>query len=75
MRTLLRRRAFGPAVHGFLDTIRDGHPTVPLVVIGPLFCSIHESSFDADSLTKGTVAFVATGDPADATGKHRHCTD
>ena len=24
---LMRLRAFGPAVHGFLDTIRDGHPT------------------------------------------------
>lgn len=26
---LMRLRAFGPAVHGFLDTIRDGHPTTP----------------------------------------------
>ena len=24
---LMRLRAFGPAVHGFLDTIREGHPT------------------------------------------------
>ncbi|MAU23254.1 MAG: hypothetical protein CMH13_22420 [Martelella sp.] len=24
---LMRLRAFGPAVHGFLDTIRDGLPT------------------------------------------------
>jgi len=68
---LMRRRAFGPAVHGFLDTIRDGHPSAPLVVIGPLYCPIHETtpgpgSFDVDALASGTVRFVAVGDPADA---------
>ncbi len=68
---LMRQRAFGPAVHGFLDTIRDGHPTTPLIVIGPLHCPIHEStpgpgSFDVDALAAGTVRFVAQGDPADA---------
>jgi hypothetical protein len=68
---LMRRRAFGPAVHGFLDTIRDGHPTTPLIVIGPLHCPIHETtpgpgSFDTEALAAGTVRFVALGDPADA---------
>jgi hypothetical protein len=68
---LMRQRAFGPAVHGFLDTIRDGHPTTPIIVIGPLHCPIHEStpgpgSFDADALATGTIRFVALGDPADA---------
>lgn len=32
----LRRRAFGPALHGFLDTVREGHPDVPLLVVSPL---------------------------------------
>lgn len=68
---LMRRRAFGPAVHGFLDTIRDGHPDTPLVVIGPLHCTLHETtpgpgSFDVEALASGTVRFVALGDPADA---------
>jgi hypothetical protein len=68
---LMRRRAFGPAVHGFLDTIRDGHPTTPLIVIGPLYCPIHEStpgpgSFDLEALAAGSMRFVALGDPADA---------
>ena len=31
-----RVRTFGPAVHGFLDTIREGHPDTPIVVISPL---------------------------------------
>jgi hypothetical protein len=68
---LMRQRAFGPAVHGFLDTIRDGHPDVPLFVVGPLYCPIHETTpgpgaFDVEALARGEMRFVATGDPADA---------
>lgn len=68
---LMRQRAFRPAVHGFLDTIRDGHPTTPLIVIGPLHCPIHEttpgpSSFDTAALADGAVRFVATGSADDA---------
>jgi hypothetical protein len=69
---LMRRRAFGPAVHGYLDTIRDGHPTTPLLVISPIYCAIHEitpgpGAFDVAALTEGRMAFAATGDPAEAT--------
>jgi hypothetical protein len=38
----MRERTFGPAVHGFLDTIRDGHPTTPIVVITPITCPVAE---------------------------------
>jgi hypothetical protein len=67
---LMRRRAFGPAVHGFLDTIREGHPDVPLLVISPLLCPIHEETpgpgtFDVEALGSGEVRFTATGDPSD----------
>ncbi|TXI81658.1 MAG: lipase [Cupriavidus sp.] len=67
---LLRLRAFTPAVHGFLDTIRDGHPTTPLLVISPLYCAIHEDTpgpgaFDLEALAAGKIAFRATGEPAD----------
>ncbi|GAA3566606.1 SGNH/GDSL hydrolase family protein [Amycolatopsis ultiminotia] len=63
-------RAFVPAVHGFLDTIRDGHPDTPLVLISPTFCEIHEDTpgpgaFDPDAFGEGRIKFVATGDPAD----------
>jgi hypothetical protein len=34
----MRMRVFRTAVHGFLDTIRDGHPLTPLLVISPIFC-------------------------------------
>ncbi|NJQ00150.1 GDSL-type esterase/lipase family protein [Streptomyces zingiberis] len=72
---LMRLRAFGPAVHGFLDTIREGHPTAPLLVVSPLLCPIHEdtpgpSAPDLSALSEGRVAFRATGDPAErAAGK------
>jgi len=41
---LLRLRAFGPAVHGFLDTIREGAPTAPILVISPILCPMHEDT-------------------------------
>jgi len=72
---LMRRRAFGPAVHGFLDTIRDRHPTTPLLVISSLYCGIHEDTpgpgaFDTDALARGEVRFRATGHPREqAAGK------
>ncbi|WP_304455407.1 GDSL-type esterase/lipase family protein [Nocardiopsis sp. YSL2] len=72
---LMRLRAFTPAVHGFLDTIREGHPDTPLLVVSPLLCPIHEDTpgpcaFDTEALRGGGVRFQATGDPAErAAGK------
>jgi hypothetical protein len=72
---LMRLRAFTPAVHGFLDTIREGHPTAPLLVVSPILCPIHEDTpgpgaFDFSALAAGELRFRATGDPAErATGK------
>jgi hypothetical protein len=66
----MRLRAFVPAVHGFLDTVRDGHPETPIVLVSPIYCGIHErtpgpGAFDPSSFGTGQVRFVATGDPAD----------
>ncbi|MFJ4982260.1 GDSL-type esterase/lipase family protein [Streptomyces sp. NPDC088732] len=72
---LMRLRAFGPAVHGFLDTVREGHPTAPLLVVSPVLCPIHEdtpgpTALDPASLATGQPRFRATGDPAErANGK------
>lgn len=38
----MRRRAFRPAVEGFLDTIREGRPDTPLIVISPVLCPMVE---------------------------------
>lgn len=67
---LMRLRAFRTGVHGFIDTIRDGHPTTPLLVLTPLHCTIHETTpgpgaFDTEALAEGRLAFRATGDPAE----------
>ncbi|MBO3083342.1 SGNH/GDSL hydrolase family protein [Cellulomonas fengjieae] len=71
----MRLRTFTAAVHGFLDTLRDGHPETPLLVVSPILCPIHEhtpgpGAFDPSSFGSGTVRFIATGDPAEvAAGK------
>ena len=62
----MRLRAFVPAVHGFLDTIREGHPETPLLLISPIFCGIHEDTpgpgaFDPASFGTDQVRFIATG--------------
>ena len=66
----LRRRTLLAAVHGFLDTVRDGHPTAPILLITPLHCEIHERTpgpggIDTTALASGTLRFVATGTPGD----------
>jgi lysophospholipase L1-like esterase len=41
----MRERTFGPALHGFLDLIRDAHPDVPLILCTPIWCGAHEAGF------------------------------
>lgn len=66
----MRARTFVPAVHGFLDTIRDGHPTTPLLLISPIYCGLHEETpgpggIDPTSLASQAMRFTATGTPGD----------
>ncbi|MFE2935529.1 lipase [Streptomyces sp. NPDC059278] len=59
-----RLRTFGPAVHGFLDTIRDGHPDTPLLLISPVSCpALEQVPGPTGSGPDGRIA--ALGDPAD----------
>jgi lysophospholipase L1-like esterase len=49
---------FAPAVHGFIDTIREGNPTAKILVISPICCPAHEnnpgpSSTNADGKIEG----------------------
>ena len=65
---VMRLRAFDAAVHGFIDTIRDGHPTTPITIISPFTCPIHEETpgpgaFDTSSFGSGQIKFIATGTP------------
>ena len=66
----MRLRAFIPAVHGFLDTIRDGHPDTPLHLITPIWCGIHEDTpgpgiIEPQSFATATLLFGAAGTPGD----------
>lgn len=68
---LMRLRAFVPAVHGFLDTIREGHPDTPLLIMSSICCPIHEqtpgpAAPDPEAYARGELRFLATGDPAGA---------
>jgi hypothetical protein len=63
---LMRMRALGPALHGFLDTIREGHKETPLLVVSPIYCPIHETTpgpgqFDFAALAEGRLLFRAEG--------------
>lgn len=63
----MRLRAFTPAVHGFLDTLREGHPATPLLVVSSVLCPVQEDTPGplAPDLDGGTLRFKATGDPAE----------
>ncbi|MFJ9348510.1 GDSL-type esterase/lipase family protein [Streptomyces sp. NPDC101237] len=63
----MRLRAFTPAVHGFLDTLREGHPHTPLLVVSALLCPVQEDTPGplAPDFDGGTLRFRATGDPAE----------
>jgi hypothetical protein len=61
------KRSLGPAVHGFLDTVRAGHPSTPIVVITAIACPIHEH-------TPGPTIAGPNG-PAMAMPRERHPRD
>jgi hypothetical protein len=68
---LMRRRIFRSALHGFLDTLRDGHPETPLLVVSPIYCEPVEhlpgptiqdpSRQDPWTITAGREEELATG--------------
>jgi hypothetical protein len=41
---LMRRRMFESVLHGFLDTVREGHPHTDIVLLGPIPCPAHENA-------------------------------
>lgn len=57
----LRMRTFPVALHGFLDTVREGHPDTPLLVVSPILCPAHEDHAGPSDGSSGTT--VALGSP------------
>ena len=62
---VMRMRAFTPVLCGFLDTIRKGHPTTPLLLVSPIHCAIQEDTPGplATDFGDGYIRYRATGDP------------
>ena len=58
----LVERTFVPALHGFLDTVRDGHPATPIVLASPIICPAAEDRPGPTVAQDGV--FQAVGDPA-----------
>lgn len=63
----MRDRAFLPALHGFIDTVREGKPDAPFIVLSPVFCPAHEDGYGpslrgADGVySRERPAFLGTG--------------
>ncbi len=54
----MRERAFQPALHGFIDTVRDGHPRTPLLLITPILYPAGEDHPGPSILRRGVSAVV-----------------
>ena len=68
----VRTEELAPLLDNFLDTIRQGHPETPLVVVSALHCAIHEDTPGpaATDFGDGEIRYLATGTAEDvAAGK------
>ncbi len=61
----MRRRTFLPAVHGFLDTIREGQPDTPILVLSPISCPVLEDCPGPTVPDPVTGLRRSVGDPAE----------
>lgn len=63
----MRRRAFLPALHGFVDLVREGHPDTPIVLVTAIGCPAIEHApgpirAGADGRVAGDTRTVVPGD-------------
>ena len=58
----MRERTFVMALHGFLDTIRDGHPSTPIALVTPIICPPAEDH-PGPTLTDGRRVYVVPRAP------------
>jgi hypothetical protein len=61
----LKPRTFAPAVHGFLDTVREGLPETPILVVSPILCPPHEDTPGPTLPRDADGPFVASAQPVD----------
>lgn len=63
----MRERAFIPAVHNFLDILREKHPTTPILVISSITCPFHEEC-PGPTMINGSELFAQVRSPELAAG-------
>lgn len=64
----MRERTFVPAVNGFLDTIRQAHPDVPIALITPITCPVAEDHPGPTATDESGQCSVVERPPALAVG-------
>lgn len=64
----MTERTFRPALHGMLDSIRDGHPSTPLLVVSPIACPVveHHPGPTVPVQRDGRIVFTTVEAPAAA---------
>lgn len=62
----MRERTFVPALHGFLDTIREGHPDTPVVLVSPIICPTAEDA-PGPTVAQPDGRFTTVDQPAELT--------
>ncbi|MDG2028951.1 MAG: SGNH/GDSL hydrolase family protein [Acidimicrobiales bacterium] len=62
----LTERTFRPALHAFLDTVRDGHPETPIILASPIWCPYLETDPGPRSNVDGLFQDGAPNPIADA---------
>jgi hypothetical protein len=58
----LKERTFVPALHAFLDTIRERKPTTPILLVSPIVCPVAEDH-PGPTVREGTTFRVVAGPP------------
>jgi hypothetical protein len=53
----MRERVFTSSLHGFIDTVREGKPSTPLLLVSPIFCPSAEST-PGPTVSDGAGRFV-----------------
>jgi lysophospholipase L1-like esterase len=58
----LKERTFLPMVHGFLEAIREGHPTTPITVVSPILSPSREDDVRSERTNMDGTVETLVGD-------------
>ncbi len=64
----LKERTFGPALHGFIDTVREGKPETPFLIVSPILCPSVEDHPGPTVLSDDGTFVAIPGDTAARAG-------